>query len=683
MAPVSLAGAINDFTPPEGRFLRREGSEVPVFTLLFVYSHMIRSNGHDFFRCFPGAGALCGGVCGFFWGAMVPFAAVAESGAPSHLARTGVEAFLPYSIGNVRGLDAGRILGTYRWNGLPVLGQAREASVSTERFDVYAGLAALEGGEVLPGGVVERWDKTVAAGEGARFVLLGGLASRSMASVEVDGSFGTPALGLRLNVRDERGETALPGLRYAGSYAGITATAVPAPDVKLTASLEMDHSRERGEQAAVYLNGLPAPVAPRAGTLFGQTWDGSEFRDRVAALRLNWKIAPDWTVSSGLLRMDLRGRDADFEGVLQPGGRYQLFYLLDAVQRFVSDTAHLQADARVHAFGMAHRLQFGASRLTYRFMSSGTTVNTLGLSSLDIPAALAPVAPGPELPQFEAERQTDTGWFFRDTLEFGERWKMLVGVRGGLFRQTGANVQAPAVERYTLGSLGLRFAWTPALTVYATRGEALERGGTAPISATNALRVLPAFRSRQLEAGLRYAVTARLSVEGALFEARRRYEYENAAGAFRQDGTVHHRGAELRAVGRLGGVSLYANFLALDPRVRGASDPAVDGADAIDVPAQRAKLIAESPLPWAGWSVHANLSAVSRRAANAPNTANIPGYAVFGAGVAYATRLRGRGLQLRLDIDNLADRGYWESVSGGYLWQGDPRVLHARIMLDV
>jgi outer membrane receptor protein involved in Fe transport len=90
--------------------------------------------------------------------------------------------------------------------------------------------------------------------------------------------------------------------------------------------------------------------------------------------------------------------------------------------------------------------------------------------------------------------------------------------------------------------------------------------------------------------------------------------------------------------------------------VRGASDPTVDGKLVVDSARLRGRFIVESRLPWEGWSAHTQLDANGPRMADAANATQISGYGVLGVGVSYERRVHAGSLQLRLDVENLADR---------------------------
>lgn len=602
----------------------------------------------------------------------------AQDDGPAALYRSGFEAFLPYNINNVRQLDTTRIVGAYRWNGLPVLGQVRDPSPGVQRFDTLTGLSALEAGHIVPGGVTERVDKLpaeprYAAAEAAWYTHLRGYGA-------LDLGYDAPRLGLRANGSAEQGEPERPGLKVANRYGGVTLVGRPTSAVDLTASYEYQRFKERGVQASFFLDGRSVPRAPRARTLLGQTWDGPNTTQEDASVRAAWRLAPGWSVSAAWLRLEQRWYEAGFDGGLRPDGTFEARYLADPALRDVSETRHAEIDGAFTTGPLRHRVRAGYSDTALRSDRTGVEVALLGESRLAAPRRFAPVNVGPFGPSRLAQQADNDWWFVSDAVSIGRRLTLFGTYQSGRYRQTGANVVEPADERYDLKSVGVRYALSGTLTVYASRGEALELGGTAPLAAANAERVLPSYISRQVEAGVRWLPSPRLSLEAAVFEARKGYEYEDAAREFRQDGTQFHRAAELKAVGAAYGVQVYASLLLLDPTIRGALDPSVEGKRPVNVPERSGRLIVEAPIPGAPrWSASASLLASGPRYVTADNAASMPGYAVWGAGVRYERPDWLGGVVMRVDVDNLFNRGYWLEAPFGVLYNGEPRGVFARV----
>ena len=91
----------------------------------------------------------------------------------------------------------------------------------------------------------------------------------------------------------------------------------------------------------------------------------------------------------------------------------------------------------------------------------------------------------------------------------------------------------------------------PSVAAYASYTRGLEESGQAPPSAVNRGEAMPVSLTKQIDAGVRYTITPRLSVVAGVFQVEQPYFSYDAANFFGPAGTVRHRGIELSIAGRL------------------------------------------------------------------------------------------------------------------------------------
>ncbi len=60
---------------------------------------------------------------------------------------------------------------------------------------------------------------------------------------------------------------------------------------------------------------------------------------------------------------------------------------------------------------------------------------------------------------------------------------------------------------------------------------------------------------------------------------------------------------------------------------------------------------------------------------DAANNVSLPTWNRFDAGARYKLKVAEKDLTLRVNVENLTDKNYWASANGGYLTQGDPRLV--------
>jgi iron complex outermembrane receptor protein len=132
------------------------------------------------------------------------------------------------------------------------------------------------------------------------------------------------------------------------------------------------------------------------------------------------------------------------------------------------------------------------------------------------------------------------------------------------------------------------------LVAYAGYTRGLEESGVAPSNAVNRNSAPPALRTSQRDAGLRFAVSPRLTLVAGVFDVRKPYFNVDPDLVYRDLGTVRHRGIELSLAGQpVDGLSLIAGAVFLDADVSG---------EAVDL-----GIIGPRPVGTAGRIVRANL----------------------------------------------------------------------------
>ena len=87
--------------------------------------------------------------------------------------------------------------------------------------------------------------------------------------------------------------------------------------------------------------------------------------------------------------------------------------------------------------------------------------------------------------------------------------------------------------------------------------------------------------------------------------------------------------------------------------------------------------------PWVtGLTLKAGVKALSQRPVNNQDQGNIPGYALYDIGASYATRIAGKRVSFQVNVDNLANKRYWNSVQTGTYGIGMDRSLRFNAKMD-
>ena len=83
-----------------------------------------------------------------------------------------------------------------------------------------------------------------------------------------------------------------------------------------------------------------------------------------------------------------------------------------------------------------------------------------------------------------------------------------------------------------------------------------------------------------------------------------------------------------------------------------------------------------------GLSVKAGVKAIGERPINPQNQGHIPGYSLWDAGASYATRIQGRRAAFQVNVDNLFNKRYWNSVQTGTYGIGMDRSIKFNAKFD-
>jgi iron complex outermembrane receptor protein len=246
----------------------------------------------------------------------------------------------------------------------------------------------------------------------------------------------------------------------------------------------------------------------------------------------------------------------------------------------------------------------------------------------------------------------------------------------GLRRQ---NVRTDSFDQAT-GALTSRYdahAWSPAVglvvkptgnvSVYGNYTAGLQPGQIVGATYANAGQVLNPYRSKQYEMGVKvdwgtvtttaavYQLTrpiGTLDGDSSLPDSQRNFGYS---------GEQRNRGLELSAYGELApGLRLVASAAFVQGKLTKTQDGINEGNSAYGVPSRAYRLGLDWDTPWVqGLSLNGRVSHLSSMYVNNENTLRLPSVTTVGLGARYRTRISGKSVVFRANVDNLTDKRYW------------------------
>ncbi len=425
---------------------------------------------------------------------------------------------------------------------------------------------------------------------------------------------------------------------------------------------------------AVYTDGSAPPPLFDVRELATQPFTSAGWRTALLGVIVRQSFGADWRLDAGLFRSREQDRRSFIDEYLsvQPGG--EVTHELDVLPPLTSTSTSGELRL-VRRFGSGEHersLDFSLRGRSADRAYGGDTLYCYGSTTLFSGPAVAAPALCPESPPADAganadeTRQVDAG------VVYEERWKGVgtlgLGILKSHYRRT---IRVPGLEPEsslaTPWLANLRFTLNAgrALTFYGSYLQGLEDSALAPSIALNQGEPPPATRTHQVDGGLRYAPTDKLSLVVGAFEIHKVY-FNLAAGPAGADpvtytyaalGTVRHRGLESSFAYAADGLTLLLGGVWLKPHVeRSVPEPGATGSVPIGpVPLTLSAVADWAPARLRPFAASVQLSRLSARVATTDNQFTLPPLTTVGAGLRYETKLGGHPFSVRFDAANLTD----------------------------
>ena len=573
----------------------------------------------------------------------------------------------------------------YRRDGLPINAETALSLVNKERVEVLKGTSGIQAGTSAPGGLVNLVVKRPLAD--LREVWLGWSEKGTLdAALDVSQRLGAERrFGVRINAE---AATLRPVIRQSDGERRLLAVAADwlvTPDARLEFEIESSPQSQPSVPGFSLLGDrLPdaRTIDPRTN-LNNQPWSLPVVLDGdTASLRWQQQLSADWSLqlhgASQRLRSDDRvafpfgcSNEADYLADRYcADGSYDLYDFRSDGERRRTDALDLQVQGRVRTGTLQHRLTAGAqlSRVHDRYQRVANNYVGSGTIAADVMTAADPTLTDENTNRDERNREL----YLRDALQLGERWQLWAGLRHSRIHRESARTDGSRAVDYTqvftVPWLALGFAPAPGTLAYASWGQGVE-SEAVPNRAryVNGGQVLPALKSRQVEAGIKLATGATES-SATLFDIRRPVSSDLCVAADacvnderyerRIDGVARHRGLELATSLHGGPWTARASAMWLHARRQGSADPALDGQRPVNVPDRSLKLQVARDLG-AGMTVQAEVLHEGARAVLPDNSVMMGGWTRVDAAFDWRLPVTGMDTRVRLAVDNLADRRAW------------------------
>lgn len=588
---------------------------------------------------------------------------------------------------NIRGIKL-NLFANYRLNGgLPVTGVITVPTEDKQRVETLKGANALLFGIASPAGIINLVTKRA----GERDVTSVGIAGNSFGQVGVSADIGRrfgaeKQLGLRVSASGVHLNNGVVGGH--GDFLGVGF------DYRVDSRLAFQgdyetYSKNVVQQAGISLlpavNGkVPITPIPDPRRLLSGPWAV------LNAHTENKQVRADFAVTDRVKLMAEVGRSNSGRDnyTLRIGG-YNIatgaggtVTVNTALQAYENTFARTEVHGDFSTWTLKHELTVGLSKTQRDADNVAQNQATLGQKqNIFDPIPLAPpVFTKAPTAQFQSSKDDDV--YVYDTVAIGPKFRVLAGVRQ--LKDTEVTGGKSNTSTITSPAYGLLYDLVPGVTAFASVMQGLEAGSTAPVTAVNANEILPSAISKQKEAGVR--VTRKtLSASASYFQiSRANAVTDPVTRIFSNNGEIDYKGLEFTATWRfLPRWSATASGLFLHARQR-TPDPTFNGFAPENTPTAVGNVsFSYQPGFAPGLSLSAGASSISKRFVNNQEQGTIPGYTLYSVGAGYSTQIVGRRVNFQVNVDNVANKRYWNSVQTGTYGIGMDRSVKFNARVDL
>jgi iron complex outermembrane recepter protein len=420
----------------------------------------------------------------------------------------------------------------------------------------------------------------------------------------------------------------------------------------------------------VYVTTVPAPT-PVAARNTGPTWaSGTVVLTDYGGL-FNLSAPDNWTLRAGVFRSEYDTPRSGTDLMNDPNsqGLAEHEYISYPDQPTGSTSGELRATHLSADGPRQHELIFTLRARDVEARSGGYDEVDLGPQQLGtrttVPEPLFTYGPtsSDHIEQWTAGAAYALHW--KDSIDF------TVGAEQVRYDRTVIEPGAAPVASHETPFLYYANAAVPItvhLSGYAALTRGLEDSGLAPASATNRGELLPASRTSQEEAGVRYSAGS-TSVVAGLFEVEKPYYNVGSDDSYTLLGSERHPGVELSLNAQpLAGLTLVAGAVFMAPVVKLASGVTGVGTAPVSQPRRIWQLAADYQLPFcARCSLDATVSQFGAVPVRVDDGAHIPSQTIANIGGRYRFGLFGHEATLRVQVQNVTNQRTWSVIdpSGG------------------
>lgn len=566
-----------------------------------------------------------------------------------------------------------------------------------ERVELLAGPSAFlngmpPGGSV--GGAVNIVPKRATDTPITRVTTTWSSKTQAGAKIDVGRRFGDDnEFGMRFNGMLSGGNTAVDNSKR---HLGLASLGLDYRGDRLRLSLDAGYQDTLIRGVAPYLyvpDGQAIPKAPKASNNQSPSWTRFGNHDTFGVLHGEYDLNDNVTVHASV------GGQVNHQSDIEIGTPTLLNSNGDTEStpwnspaKTKTASGEVGADIKATTGVVDHRFSLSATMLTTSFWgygaTSGNTVNSniYQPQYIDEPDFATPSLPKVSTVKLSSVALGDTLSMLDDRLQFTFGGRLQKVQEDDYDSDTG-DISSAYSQNALSPSLAVLVKPWRNISLYANYIQGLQQGTIVDRSYANAGQVFAPFKSKQYEAGIKadwgyfgttlsvYQITQPSTVT------------DTATNTLNVDGEQRNRGVELQTFGEpMEGLRLLGGASYIDPVLTKTQDGSNNGKMAATTPNWQGNAGAEWDIPYVpGLTLTGRVVYTSWQYLDVDSPRRkIPSWTRMDAGLRYLlTGVMQKPITLRMDVVNLANRGYW---SGGccnsYVTEAEPRTVTLSAAFD-
>ena len=425
---------------------------------------------------------------------------------------------------------------------------------------------------------------------------------------------------------------------------------------------------------------------------FGSRGTIADSKDTFGMARYEYDMSKDWMAYAAV---GFRKTEQDysynaFRLMALPDRARVLNYYYPKESRANTQLIGVRGKARTGSID--HQISIAASRLSITSYSRSTSLNNYYTSFSD--PVWQPLTGNFNKNLVKSGETLLSGISISDVLSTADdRWQFILGGRFQKIDQKNyRQSDGKQTGHYDKSAFSPAFAlihkFNERMSVYANYIEGFQQGTIVNDSdADNNGEMFAPYKTKQYEIGAKYDMGKIAATISAFSTKMPTYlEKPTTPGRYlvTQDGEVRHRGIELNVFGEpQKGFRLLGGLMILDAKKTNTAGGALNGKYEMAAPRLTAVLNGEYDIPSApGLTVTGRLTHTGAAYINPANTVRVPSYMTFDLGLRYKFQSGKTPMTLRLNVNNLFDRKYWQARAYG-VTVGAPRTFMLSLSADL